>query len=114
MLPTFFNNTTIQLYGYVETGGYDQYGKTVTYELKGTYEVDLQPLTPESSQRVFGKILQDTYKMYLSPDIPITDKDLIKIEGLGTFEIVGTPETWNHILDHTKVILQKHRKEVIL
>ena len=114
MIPTFFNNTTIQLYEYVPTGEYDQYGKKFEYQLKGEYLADLQPLSPESSQRVFGKILQDTYKMYLSADIPINDTDLIKIEGLGTFEIVGSPEKWNHILNHTKVILQKHRKEVKL
>lgn len=111
MIPTFFNNTSIQLYSYSPTGESDEYGKQYEYICKGTFEVDLQPLTPESSQKVFGRIEQDTYKMYLSSDIPIESTDLIHIEDMGTFEIVGTPEKWNHLLNYTKVILRKHRKE---
>ena len=114
MIPTFFNNTTIQLYSYQPTGEYDEYGKKYEYTCKGTYEVDLQPLSPESTQKVFGRIEQDTYKMYCSPEIPIESTDLIKIPDLGTFEIVGTPEKWNHLLNYTKVILHKHRKDVKL
>ena len=76
--------------------------------------MDLQPLSPESSQQVFGRIEQDTYKMYLSKDIPIESTDLIKIPDLGTFEIVGSPQKWNHLLEHTKIIIKKHRKDVIL
>lgn len=114
MIPPFFNNTTIQLYSYQSTGEYDEYGKKFEYKCKGIFEVDLQPLSPSSSQQIFGRIEQDTYKMYLSIDVPITSTDLVKIEDLGVFEIVGTPEKWNHILNHTKVILQKHRKDVKL
>ena len=114
MIPTFFNNTTIQLYSYQPTGEYDEYGKKYEYICKGTYEVDLQPLSPESSQQVFGRIEQDTYKMYLSCDIPIESTDLIKIQDLGTFEIVGSPQKWNHLLEYTKVIIKKRRKEVVL
>ena len=114
MIPTFFNNTNIQLYSYTFTGEYDEYGKKYEYVNKGNFEVDLQPLTPESSQKVFGKIEQDTYKMYLSNDIPIESTDLIKIDDMGTFEIVGTPEKWNHLLNYTKVILRKHRKEGVI
>lgn len=111
MIPTFFNNTTIQLYSYQPTGEYDEYGKKFEYTCKGTFEVDLQPLSPESSQQIFGRIEQDTYKMYVSSDIPVGSTDLIRIPDLGTFEIVGTPQKWNHILNHTKCILRKHRKE---
>lgn len=111
MIPSFFNNTTIQLYSYSPTGEYDEYGKKFEYVCKGTFEVDLQPLTPESSQKVFGRIEQDSYKMYLSKDILIESTDLIKIPDLGTFEIVGTPEKWNHLLEYTKVTIKKHRKE---
>lgn len=114
MIPTFFNNTTIQLYAYQPTGEVDEYGKKFEYTCKGTFEVDLQPLSPQSSQQVFGRIEQDTYKMYLSNDIPIESNDLIKIDNLGTFEIVGSPQKWNHLLGHTKVILRKHRKEGVI
>ncbi|WP_458454180.1 hypothetical protein [Methanobrevibacter sp.] len=114
MIPTFFNNTTIQLYAYQPTGEVDEYGKKFEYIFKGSFEVDLQPLNPESSQQIFGRIEQDTYKMYLSSDIPIESTDLIKIPEWGTFEIVGSPQKWNHFLNHTKVILRKHRKEGII
>ena len=114
MIPTFFNNTTIQLYAYQPTGEIDEYGKKFEYVSKGNFEVDLQPLSPESSQQVFGRIEQDTYKMYLSSDVPIESTDLIKIPDLGTFEIVGSPQKWNHFLEHTKGILRKHRKEGVI
>ena len=112
MFPSFFNNTTIELYSF-QQGGYDDYGRKNNYTLKGEYPADIQPLSPQSSQQIFGKILQDTYKMYLNIDVPIEDTDIIKIPGEGTFEIVGSVETWNHgLINHKKVTLQKHRKEL--
>ena len=114
MFPSFFNNTIIQLFSYDELAEEDFYGEKHEYNLKGEYPADVQPLSPESSQRVFGKILQDTYKAYLDIDVPIEDTDLIKIPNEGTFEIVGSVETWNHgLINHKKVTLKKHRKDVI-
>ena len=102
-MPAFFNNTLIQLYSF-EEGEYDDYGRKNNYSLKGEYSADIQPLSPQSSQQIFGKILQDTYKMYLNSNVPIEDTDIVKIPG----------ETWNHgLINHKKVTLQKQRKELI-
>ncbi|MBR0272372.1 MAG: hypothetical protein IJQ68_10375 [Methanobrevibacter sp.] len=112
-MPAFFNNTLIQLYSF-EEGEYDDYGRKNNYSLKGEYSADIQPLSPQSSQQIFGKILQDTYKMYLNSNVPIEDTDIVKIPGEGTFEIFGSVETWNHgLINHKKVTLQKQRKELI-
>ena len=114
MTIPYFNNTKIQLFEYVETHEEDFYGEKHHYKYQGEYPADIQPLSPDSQQKIFGKILQDTYKMYLAIDVPIKDTYLIKIPNEGTFEIVGSVETWNHgLLNHKKVILKKHRKEVI-
>ena len=113
MIPTFFNNTTIQLYGYVELDEEDFFGEKHEYRLKGEYNCDIQPVTPSSSQQTFGRIVQDTYKIYLNIDVPIDGTDLIRIPDLGTFEIVGSVEKWNHVLDYQKATIKKRRKDVI-
>lgn len=116
MIP-FFKNATIQLYSYNELEDEDFFGEKHEYTFKGEYPADVQPLSPESSQRVFGKILQDTYNVYLNINVPVEDTDLIKIldgGNEGTFEIVGSVETWNHgLIDHKKLTIQKHRKKEI-
>lgn len=113
MIP-FFKNATIQLYSYNELGEEDFFGEKHEYQMKGEYPADVQPLSPESSQRVFGKILQDTYNVYLNIDVPVEDTDLIKIPDEGTFEIVGSVEKWNHgLINHKKITIKKHRKEGI-
>lgn len=113
MIPTFFNNTNIQLFEYVELDEEDFFGEKHEYRFKGEYNVDIQPVTPSSSQEIFGRIVQDTYKIYLNVDVPIRDTDIIKIPDFGTFEIIGSVEKWNHLLNYQKAIIKKHRKEVI-
>lgn len=109
MIP-FFKNATIQLYSYNETEE-DFFGEKHEYHCKGEYPVDIQPLSPESSQKVFGKILQDTYNVYLNINVPVEDTDLIRIPGEGTFKIVGSVETWNHgLINHKKLTIRKQRK----
>ena len=90
------------------------FGEKHEYQCKGEYPADVQPLSPESSQRVFGKILQDTYNVYLNINVPVKDTDLIRIPDEGTFEIVGSVETWNHgLINHKKLTIKKLRKEEI-
>lgn len=114
MIPAFFKNTIIELYSFQE-GEYDDYGRKNDYVLKGEYSADIQPLSPQSSQQIFGKILQDTYKMYLNIDVPIEDTDMVKIPSQGTFEIVGSVEVWNHgLINHKKVTLKKLRKDELI
>lgn len=112
MFP-FFKNACIQLFSYNEQEE-DFFGEKHEYQCKGEYPADIQPLSPESSQRVFGKILQDTYTVLLDITVPVEDTDLVKIPNEGTFEIVGSVETWNHgLINHKEITLKKRRKAVI-
>ena len=84
MIP-FFNNATIKLYSYNECDE-DFFGEKHEYQCKGEYPADVQPLSP----------------------------DLIRIPDEGTFEIVGSVETWNHgLINHKKLTIKKLRKEEI-
>ena len=47
-------------------------------------------------------------------NVPVKDTDLIRIPDEGTFEIVGSVETWNHgLINHKKLTIKKLRKEEI-
>lgn len=107
----FFDNTTIEIFTY--TPGIDDYGNTDNYEFRESVPADIQPVNPISTYREFGKILQDTYNLYLQEDVEIHDTDLIRIED-DVFEIIGTPEDWNHIIKHRKIVVRKQRKPVKL
>lgn len=99
----------MELYTYKDDG-YDDYGPTITYELRETVPIDIQPYSPSSSLREFGKILQDTYIVIMDNDTEIHDTDKIIIEGT-RYEIVGSVENWNHTrLAHKRILLQKYRK----
>lgn len=111
MAPPFFVNESMDIYSY-QTSDYDYYGKKSSYEYKETVEVDIQPYSPTSSLREFGKILQDTYKVYLDKDVEINDTDRLVINNT-KYEIIGSVENWNHILiPHKKILIKKLRKEV--
>ncbi|MDO5849307.1 MAG: hypothetical protein Q4P18_07215 [Methanobrevibacter sp.] len=92
---------------------YDDYGRKDSYQHRQTLNADMQPASPNSTQKEFGKILQDIYHIYTPPSIEINDTDIIKV-GENTYEIIGTPENWNHILYHKKITVKKHHKPVIL
>ena len=110
----FFKNTSIQLYEYIELTEEDFFGEKHEYRYKGEYSADIQPLTPSSSMQEFGKILQDTYRLYLNIDVPVIDTDLIRIPDTGTFEIIGSVEKWNHgLINHQKCTIKRRRKTVI-
>ena len=112
---TFFPNTKIKILQYnpsdVECDDYGEVvgGYTETEEL----DADFQPLSTQESIRDFGEILQDTYKLYLPLDTRIKPQDRILIDGI-TYAIIGTPMRMNHFIkvSHTKVIIQRFRKEL--
>lgn len=104
MIP-FFKNTDIDIYTY---DGLDKYGDK-QYTHKDTIEGDIQSLSNEDSMEIFGKILQDTYKLYLDINTSITDTDHLRIQG-ECYKVIGSVENWNHILQFKKVVLQKLRK----
>lgn len=108
-MPPFFINSEMELYTYDENG-YDDYGPKTTYALREKIPIDIQPYTPSSSLREFGKILQDTYVVIMDKDTEIYDTDKILIEGI-RYEMVGSIENWNHTpLSHKKILVQKYRK----
>ncbi len=104
MIP-FFKNTKIDLHTY---DGKDKYGDN-TYTYRETIDADIQPLSNNSSMEIFGKILQDTYNVYMPSQINIKDTDRLVIEN-NSYEIVGSVEKWNHMLNFQKCIIKKLRR----
>lgn len=110
MNAPFFPNVTIDIYSYTTNDSdYDYHGKVSEYVLKESVEADMQPLSPTSSLREFGKILQDTYKVILGINVEISDTDKLMIDNI-EYEIVGSVSTWNHVLPHKEILLRKLRK----
>lgn len=111
MNPPFFPNEEMDIYTLAEnTGDYDYHGAKNEYVYKETIPVDIQPLSPTSSLREFGKILQDTYRVIFNIDVEIKDTDQLQINDT-KFEIVGSVDTWNHVLPHKEMLIKKERKK---
>ena len=109
-MPIFFPNEEMDIYS-IESNEYDYYGAKNNYVFKQRVPVDMQPYSPNSSLREFGKILQDTYTIIFDENIEVNDTDLIVIDGV-KYEIVGSVENWNHgILPHKEMLVQKLRKK---
>ena len=111
-MPPFFPNATMELYSYNQsTGEYTEWGEQLPeYTLRDTVSVDFQPISAKSSMEQFGKILQDTYVVYMSIDTEIYDTDLIVIDGV-KYSVIGSIEIWNHIIHHKRMTVQKQRKQ---
>lgn len=115
----FFPNCEIELWDYDEDDALPNiYGEVEQhYVLVEIVECDFQSLSNQDSMREFGKILEDTYKLYLDDDVEINDRMIIRRVGESwTYAIKGTPNTNTHfdIVNHKKVIVQKHRKPLKL
>ena len=110
----FFPNEKVELWEYSEEGEIPNfYGEIIaSYNLIGVYQVDFQPASQKDTMQEYGKTLEDTYKMYLNIDTPITDTMILRLVGKkDTYSIVGTPIFNNHnVLNHIKVIVQKQRQ----
>ncbi|MBQ9024755.1 MAG: hypothetical protein IJ104_00600 [Methanobrevibacter sp.] len=111
-MPPFFPNAMMELYSYNQsTGEYTEWGEPLPeYTLRDEVEVDFQPISAKSSMEEFGKILQDTYVVYMSIDTEIYDTDLIVIDGV-KYSVIGSIEVWNHIIHHKRMTIQKQRKQ---
>ena len=112
----FFPNEMIELWEYTETGGVDAFlDDDFTYVLEDTVKCDIQPMSPKDSLMEFGKILEDTFKIYIDKDVHITDTMVLRIVGKkDTFKIIGSPMCNNHILPHIKIVVQRQRKPLRL
>ena len=112
----YFPNCEIEIYEPSETPEICCY----TGELKDTWtlitivEADFQPITPKDTQVEYGKLLEDTYKIYVDLEVPVTDKSLIKIVGEEpTYEVTGSPERWNRFHNFKKIIVQVQRHNTL-
>lgn len=105
MIP-FFKNTDADIYTYK---GLDEYGDK-EYVFRKSIKADIQPLSNESSMQIFGKILQDTYNLYTSIHSQLNDTDHLLIHN-ECYEVIGSIEEWNHILNFKKVVIRKLRKK---
>lgn len=109
-MPVFFPNESISLYSYSEDD-YDYYGPRSGYTLRETVQGNFYPLSESSSLKEFGKILNDTYKLILDENTEIHDTDLVVVNDI-EYEIVGSPENWNHgLLPHKTVLLKRLRND---
>lgn len=113
----FFQNETLELYEYTEKESRDRFlgEPEYVYEYKKSVPCDFQPASPKDSQMEYGKILEDSYKIYIDGSVDITDTMILKLKGKkDTYKITGTPLNNNHFLKHKKIIVQKQRKPVQL
>ena len=109
-MPIFFPNEEMDIYTLQEED-YDYYGKKTEYVYKETVPVDMQPYSPGSSIREFGKVLKDTYTIIFDENIEVQDTDQIVINNI-KYEIIGSVENWNHnIIPHKEMLIQRLRKQ---
>ncbi|MBQ6220030.1 MAG: hypothetical protein IJH63_00330 [Methanobrevibacter sp.] len=109
----FFPNEQLELYEYTEKESRDAFlGESeYSYDYITTVPCDFQPMTPKDSLQEYGKILEDTYKIYVSGEVKITDTMILKLKGQReTYKIIGSPSNYNHFLHHHKIVVQKQRK----
>lgn len=113
----FFKSDTVELWDYTETETVNVYGEPeVSYNLIGSYPCNFQPITVNDSIKEFGKVLEDTYRIFLEHNVPVTSKMILKIVGQeDTYEVIGSPSIFKTtILKHIEVTVQKQRKPTIL
>lgn len=108
---TFFNNTTVDVYEYDEsTSSFNIYGEPdEVYNLVDTVKCDFQPNSPNETVEMEGTIYTDTYKVYLPLTTQVTRTCRLRING-ECYDIIGSPQRYDHFLKHIKCTLIKHRK----
>lgn len=109
----FFRNGELELFEYTEKHSRDRFLGEPEYDyiLVDCVPCDFQPASPKDSQMEYGKILEDTYKIYLDGEVEVTDTMILRLKGKkDTYKIIGTPMNNNHFLHHKKILVQKQRK----
>lgn len=110
----FFPNENVELWEYGENEEIPNFfgESTSEYSYVGTFPCDFQSMSPKDTLNEIGKILEDTFKIYMDIDVPISDTMLLRLVGkIETYSIIGSPIRNNHnIVPHIKVVVQKQRK----
>lgn len=110
-MPVLFPNEEMDIYT-CQNGSFDYYGSQNEYVYKETISVDMQLISPTSSLREFGKILQDTYRVIMDENVQIKDTDQLRIND-AKYEIIGSIENCNHgLIPHKEMVIKRQRKEV--
>lgn len=110
-MPVLFPNEEIDIYT-CQNESFDYYGSQNEYVYKETINVDMQLISPTSSLREFGKILQDTYRVIMDENVEINDTDQLRINDV-KYEIIGSIENCNHgLIPHKEMVIKRQRKEV--
>lgn len=110
-MPVLFPNEEIDIYA-CQNESFDYYGSQNEYVYKETISVDMQLISPTSSLKEFGKILQDTYRVIMDENVEINDTDQLRINDT-KYEIIGSIENCNHgVWPHKEMVIKRQRKEV--
>lgn len=107
----------IELWEYTEEGDIPNFfgESSIKYEYVGSFMGDFQNAGPRDSPEEYGKILEDSFKVYFTPDVPVTDTMILRKEGeKDTYTINGSPLHYNTLIPHIKVNLQRDRKPIPL
>ena len=114
----FFPNHELELWEYTETDELNSYLEPKKqYCLTKTIPCDFQSMTPKETLKEFGEITEDTYKIYIDSEEPVTSSMILRIQGKpDTYEVTGTIINNNHlpVVNHQKIIVKKHRKPMTL
>lgn len=111
-----FVNCQIEIYEPSEEPHLNKYTNELedVWDLVATVDADFQHIAPEDTQREIGKFLEDTHKIYVDIETPVTDKSRIKIKGEpSTYEVIGSPQKFPTFHDFTKIIVQKERQDTL-
>lgn len=111
----FFPNQELELWDYTESETeFNPYLEPKKeYHLTATVPCDFQSMSPNETLREFGEVLEDTYKIYIDQDVPVTSSMILRLKDEpDTYEITGTPINNNHLIpvQHKKLVVQKQRK----
>lgn len=115
MRKMFFNNCQIQIYEPVKTGGHDKYtgAKEEKYVLKTTVPANFQNNSNSDTEVEQGKKLEDTYKVYVNINTPVTDRSILrKVGEQQTYKIEGSPQKFTNLIPHIKLNIKLHRVKV--
>jgi hypothetical protein len=108
----YFYNRNLEIWEPTQESTIDLYTgeKKIKYQLYEIVDADIQQISPESSMEEYGKILKDTYRVFIDSWVTFDDKSILRIQNLKpTYQIKGTPELRDHILPYVKLIMEKQR-----